>query len=302
MASPSVSQGSPAAGPNAVHPWVLVARSRALAQKQGVLGHMETTQQALRDATCTPWSCLDPHPVPFPRSLRWAHSGSSPQGAAGAEHSSLLPFAKKLIWHKKWYLCSSFLAVLSRGKVLVLNVLSVLTPAPWGLGRSLLAPPGTWGLPSFPADCCPICSRHSSSFPPGSPCSPPECWLPDSTSRHCQVCRSRVLPGESTGQPPACGLAGRGQCLHTLGAEAFPGEEQLGAVPGGESHPGCVLGWDGTRMVQGMKTPSSSSGGCGQRSTPPTALLALGSAPSGTPRPAQPATGSRSVTFHQPLG
>lgn len=46
-------------------------------------------------------------------------------------------------------------------------------------GGSLLAPQGVWGLPSFPADCHPICSQRSDSFLPRSPSSFPECWPPD---------------------------------------------------------------------------------------------------------------------------
>lgn len=46
-------------------------------------------------------------------------------------------------------------------------------------GGSPLTLQGAWGLPSFPADCHPICSQHSDSFLPCSLFSFPECWQPD---------------------------------------------------------------------------------------------------------------------------
>lgn len=61
-------------------------------------------------------------------------------------------------------------------------------------GGSLLFLQGVWGLPSFPADCHPICSQHSDSFLPCSPSSFPECWLPDKHILAAPVPRSRKQP------------------------------------------------------------------------------------------------------------
>lgn len=61
-------------------------------------------------------------------------------------------------------------------------------------GGCPLALQGVWGLPSFPADCHPICSQCSDSFLPRSPPSFPECWPPDKHILAAPVLRSSKQP------------------------------------------------------------------------------------------------------------
>lgn len=61
-------------------------------------------------------------------------------------------------------------------------------------GGSLLALHGAWGLPSFPADCHPICSQHTDSFLPHSLSLFVKCWLPDKHILAALVPRSSKQP------------------------------------------------------------------------------------------------------------
>lgn len=107
-------------------------------------------------------------------------------------------------------------------------------------GGSLLALQGVWGLPSFPADCHPICSQHSDSFLPRSPSSFPECWPPDK-----RILAELVLAPVSS---PSCRVHSRG--WQRRGARrgrgrGFSRQKGLHPLPGAQSHP-----WEWLRLCQ----------------------------------------------------